>query len=47
MKRDERNIVRLLTKEIEIQLGKATRGGICKNSDYNVKTEFRYKYPNR
>ena len=23
----------LLTKEIEIQLSKATRGGICKNSD--------------
>ena len=23
----------LLSKEIEIQLSKATRGGICKNSD--------------
>ena len=27
----------LLSKEIEIQLSKATRGGICKNSD-NLKT---------
>ena len=46
MNRDERNILRLLTKEIEIQLGKATRGGICKNSD-NFNNKFRYKYPNR
>ena len=35
----------LLTKEIEIQLSKATRGGICKNS-HNFMTKFRYKYPN-
>ena len=27
MKRDERNILRLLTKEIEIPVGKATVGG--------------------
>lgn len=35
-----------LIKEIEIQLSKATRGGICKkkNSD-NFKTKFRYKNP--
>ena len=36
----------LLTKEIEIQLSKATRGGICKKSD-NFITKFRCKYPNR
>ena len=35
----------LLAKEIEIQLSKATRGGICKNS-HNLMTKFRYKYPN-
>ena len=36
----------LLTKEIEIQLSEATRGGICKNSD-NLMTKFQYKNPNR
>ena len=46
MKRDERNILRLLKKEIEIPVGKATVGGICKNSD-NFKTNFRYRYLNR
>ena len=35
----------LLAKEIEIQLSKATRGGICKNR-HNLMTKFRYKYPN-
>ena len=35
----------LLAKEIEIQLSKATLGGICKNSD-NFMTKFRYKCPN-
>ena len=39
--------VSLTTKEIEIQLSKATHGGICKkkkNSD-NFMTRFGYKYP--
>ena len=38
----------LLSKEIDIQLIKVTRGQICKNSDkFNFMTKFRYKYPNR
>ena len=37
----------LLAKEIEIQLSKATHGGICKNSDIKLYDQIPIQVPKR